>query len=93
MLRELLGSIGERTEIRAPFKCDYGYNIELGAGVFVNYDCVFPDTGRISIGDGTELGPTIRGIPVRAGNTTSSRARSRWGRMFGSGAEPSFVGG
>lgn len=60
IMRELLGGIGERSEIRAPFKCDYGYNIEVGSGVFVNYDCVFLDTGRISIGDGTEIGPAVQ---------------------------------
>lgn len=60
VMRELLGGIGERSEIRTPFKCDYGYNIELGSGIFVNYDCVFLDTGRISIGDGTEIGPAVQ---------------------------------
>lgn len=60
VLRELLGGVGEKTEIKSPFKCDYGYNIELGSGVFANYNCVFLDTGSITIGDGTEMGPEVQ---------------------------------
>lgn len=60
VLRELLGGIGERSELRSPFRCDYGYNIEIGSGVFANYNCVFLDTGRITIGDGSEMGPAVQ---------------------------------
>ena len=41
LLTELLGSVGEGTVVRPPFHCDYGSNIRLGAGVFVNFGCVF----------------------------------------------------
>lgn len=59
VLEGLLGGIGSDSEVKSPFRCDYGYNIELGSGVFVNYGCVFLDTGRIVIGDGTQIGPSV----------------------------------
>jgi hypothetical protein len=40
LLRERLGAVGERAEIRPPFFCDYGFNIRLGHGVFLNFNCV-----------------------------------------------------
>ena len=36
--------------IREPFRCDYGLNISIGEGSFVNFDCVFLDLAPIRIG-------------------------------------------
>ncbi|MDQ0301936.1 sugar O-acetyltransferase [Ancylobacter polymorphus] len=57
LLAEGLGTVGERTGIRPPFHCDYGFNIHLGTGVFLNFDCVILDVVAVHIGDGTEIGP------------------------------------
>ncbi len=59
-LRCLLGGIGADTTIRAPFFCDYGYNIEFGAKVFLNFNCVFLDVCRITVGDGCQIGPGVQ---------------------------------
>ena len=53
LLREQLGAVGEGAVIRPPFHCDYGYNIRLGQGVFLNYNCVILDVAEVHIGDGT----------------------------------------
>ncbi len=58
-LRELLGSVGNSSVVRAPFYCDYGYNIHIGDHCWVNFGCVFLDVGRITIGNGTLLGPGV----------------------------------
>ncbi|MBN9417360.1 MAG: sugar O-acetyltransferase [Candidatus Eremiobacteraeota bacterium] len=60
LLREHLGSVGENVNLRAPFYCDYGYNIELGAGVFLNFNCVILDVVKVSIGAGTQIGPAVQ---------------------------------
>jgi len=57
LLSKLLGSLGAETVVRSPFSCDYGYNLHLGRGVFVNFNCVFLDVLPIRIGDGTQIGP------------------------------------
>ncbi len=56
----LFGGIGAETTIRAPFFCDYGYNLEFGAKVFLNFNCVFLDVCRITIGDGCQIGPGVQ---------------------------------
>lgn len=45
-LRELCP--GVEAMIRAPFYCDYGYNISIGKGSYVNFNCVFLDLGRFA---------------------------------------------
>ncbi len=60
LLRSLLGSVGERVSLRSPFFCDYGYNIHLGDDVFVNFNCVLLDVMSISIGNGTQIGPSVQ---------------------------------
>lgn len=40
-----------------PFYCDYGYNVKLAPGVYINHDATFLDTCEISIGARTLVGP------------------------------------
>jgi maltose O-acetyltransferase len=60
LLIELLGTFGEGTVIKPSFRCDYGYNIQIGRNSFVNYDCVFLDCNRITIGDFVQIGPSVQ---------------------------------
>lgn len=59
-LRALLGSTGEGARIEAPFHCAYGFNIHLGAGVFLNAGCTILDTAPVRIGSGTMFGPNVQ---------------------------------
>ena len=59
-LRELLGSFGEDSNIRPPFRCELGFQIHLGARVFANYGLVCLDTAPITIGDDTQIGPGVQ---------------------------------
>jgi maltose O-acetyltransferase len=60
LLRERLGHVGEDAVIRPPFFCDYGTNIRLGDGVFLNFNCVILDVVEVSIGDRTQIGPAVQ---------------------------------
>jgi maltose O-acetyltransferase len=60
LLLERFAAVGEGAVIRAPFHCDYGYNISLGADVFLNFNCVLLDVVEISIGDLTQIGPAVQ---------------------------------
>ncbi|PPT49685.1 sugar O-acetyltransferase [Xanthomonas arboricola] len=60
LLVERLADVGEGAVIRPPFHCDYGYNIRLGAGVFLNFNCVILDVCEVSIGEGTQVGPAVQ---------------------------------
>lgn len=60
LLSEHLGQVGAVAVIRPPFFCDYGYNIRLGDGVFLNFNCVILDVAEVSIGDRTQIGPAVQ---------------------------------
>ncbi|MCU1323756.1 MAG: maltose acetyltransferase [Acidobacteriaceae bacterium] len=60
VLKTLLGRLGQGAVMRAPFYCDYGYNIFLEDKVFLNFGCVLLDVCRIEIGYGTQIGPAVQ---------------------------------
>ena len=93
LLAELLGSLGEGSDIYPPLQCDYGYNVHLGDRTFLNYGAVLIDTCAIAIGDEVLLGPGVQLLtadhPLDAGlrRTAGSRAgRSRSAPARGSAA-------
>lgn len=45
--------------IEQPIRVDYGYNVKLGQGVFINFDCVIIDTCEVTIGARTLFGPKV----------------------------------
>lgn len=49
--------LNEGTFVVFPFRCDLGFNVHLGKGVIVNYNCTFLDTADITIGDYSKIGP------------------------------------
>lgn len=60
LLGRLLGAMGEGCVIRPPFHCDYGANIRLGRGVFMNFGCVVLDVTTVEIGELTQIGPAVQ---------------------------------
>src|SRR3981081_1542274 len=60
LLSERLGHVGSGAVVRPPFFCDYGYNIRLGIGVFLNFNCVILDVVEVSIGDRTQIEPAVQ---------------------------------
>ncbi|MFI2754496.1 sugar O-acetyltransferase [Cellulomonas sp. P22] len=60
LLEELLGSIGEGTEIRPPFYVDYGTQITIGARCFANFGLTALDVAPITIGDDVQMGPNVQ---------------------------------
>jgi maltose O-acetyltransferase len=60
LLQELLGAIGEDSVVRAPFHCDYGRYVRIGARTFVNFGLVALDAAPITIGDDVQIGPNVQ---------------------------------
>lgn len=80
MLHEMLAEVGEGSYIRPPFHCDYGYNIRLGKGVFLNFNCIILDVVKVTIGDGTQIGP---GVQILAADHPRDPVQRRAGLEFG----------
>ena len=60
LLEELLGSLGEDTELRPPLRVDYGTNLHVGARCFANFGLVALDVAPITIGDDVQIGPDVQ---------------------------------
>jgi maltose O-acetyltransferase len=60
LLKDRLGFVGDGAVIRPPFFCDYGSNIRLGAGAFLNFNCVILDVAEIVIGAAAQIGPSVQ---------------------------------
>ena len=60
VLKELMGAMGENVVIEMPFRCDYGSNIFLGDGVYMNFNCVLLDVCEIRIGARTMFAPNVQ---------------------------------
>lgn len=60
LLEELLESKPRNLYIEPPFYCDYGYNIQLGDNVYMNYNCCILDVSIVKIGDNTMFGPNVQ---------------------------------
>ncbi|WP_182346237.1 sugar O-acetyltransferase [Tomitella gaofuii] len=57
ILKSLLGSLGERTCVMPPLRCDYGAQVHVGDDSFLNYDAILLDCARITIGSSVFIGP------------------------------------
>jgi maltose O-acetyltransferase len=60
MLIEAFGAVGAGVNIRPPFFCDYGYNISIGDGSFMNFNCVVLDVVKVTIGSRTQIGSAVQ---------------------------------
>jgi maltose O-acetyltransferase len=81
LLGERFAAVGEGATIRPPFHCDYGYNISLGRGVFLNFNCVILDVVEVVIGDGTQIGPGVQILTADHPRDPVERATGlEWGK-------------
>lgn len=60
VLAQLLGECGEGVYIKPPLYVDYGFNIAIGAGSFINYGLVALDVAAITIGRDVLIGPNVQ---------------------------------
>lgn len=60
ILGELLGGLGEGSEIRPPIHVDYGKYLTIGSRTFVNYNFTALDVAEITIGDDVQIGPNVQ---------------------------------
>ena len=60
LLSELFGyRVPRSLRVFPPFYTDFGRNISVGEGVFINACCQFQDHGGVTIGDGCQIGHNV----------------------------------
>lgn len=57
ILKEIIGNIHGSITVTLPFRCDYGYNIEVGENFYTNYNCVILDAAKVTFGDNVFIAP------------------------------------
>lgn len=57
LLRQLLGSVGANVEVLSPLMVDYGRNVSVGDGTFVNHGAYLMDGAPVRIGARCFVGP------------------------------------
>lgn len=60
ILQGLFGELGEGSHVRAPLRVDYGTQIHIGPGTFVNYGLTALDVVEIRIGANCQLANDIQ---------------------------------
>ena len=60
LLVELFDTFATGAVLRPSFRCDYGSNISIGEDTFINYDCVFLDCNRITLGREVQIAPRVQ---------------------------------
>ena len=58
-LKKMLGKVGKGANILPPFRCDYGYRIEIGENFFANYNFIVLDGNYVRIGDNVWIAPNV----------------------------------
>lgn len=59
IIKELFSKTGNNFFIEPPFRCDYGYNIEIGENFYSNYNCIILDCAKVTIGNNVFLAPNV----------------------------------
>ncbi|MDO5499719.1 MAG: sugar O-acetyltransferase [Propionibacteriaceae bacterium] len=86
ILADLVGELGENVEIKPPLFVDYGTQLSVGAGTFVNFHLTALDVAPIRIGRDCQVGPNVQLLtPTHPLNPELRRAR--W-----EAAEPITIG-
>lgn len=57
LVRKIVAKIGQDSYIVPPFRCDYGDHVFIGNNTYINYNCCFLDSAKVTIGDYVYMGP------------------------------------
>lgn len=60
LLAEMVASIGHDSVMLPRVQIEYGYNVTIGSGTFLNYDAILLDCGPITIGSHVQIGPRVQ---------------------------------
>ncbi|SFI06277.1 sugar O-acetyltransferase [Halpernia frigidisoli] len=64
LIKPLFGKTKGTFYLEPPFRCDYGFNIEIGKNFYANYNFLVLDAAKVKIGDHVMIGPNVSLITV-----------------------------
>ncbi|MDC6389973.1 sugar O-acetyltransferase [Maribacter sp. PR1] len=93
ILKGLFEHIGNNVWIEAPFFCDYGDNISIGKGTFINMNCILLDNNKISIGENVLIAPHVQIYTASHPLKASERiVENRKGASYLTSSKPVSIG-
>ena len=57
LLKKIIGKTSDKYWIEQPFRCDYGYNIEIGYNFYANHNLILLDCAKVTFGDNVFIAP------------------------------------
>lgn len=74
ILKEITGrEVSSSVQVLTPFNTDFGANIKIGEGVFINKGCMIVDLGGVEIEDNVLIGPRVNLLSVNHPTDIKSR--------------------
>lgn len=64
VFQNLLGKFGKNSVIHSPFRCDFGFNIQIGDHFVGNFNLSILDEAEVTIGDHVMIGPNCSLITI-----------------------------
>ena len=52
--------LGKNVVVDAPFRCDYGFSLNIRDGVWIEAGCVIVDAAEVKICEGAHVGPDVK---------------------------------
>lgn len=93
LLAQLFGAATD-AYVTPPFFCDYGSHVELGDGVYFNFNCVVLDVAKVRIGSRVQCGPGVHIYTASHPMTVAGRrSRLEFGRPVAIGDDVWLGGG
>jgi len=83
VLKENLGSMGEKVWIAKTFNCDNGKNIHIGNNFTGNYNLTILDIREVYIGDNVMIGPQYADHHCRASSFPDGQKKASWNCQAG----------
>lgn len=74
--RQLIENSGKNMFIQPPLMVEYGHNITIGDNFYCNFDAIFLDKAKITIGDNVQIGP--RANFFTAGHPIDAETRNEY---------------
>ena len=59
LIKRLFGKTERMFYVEPPFRCDYGYNIEIGENFYANFNLLILDCAKVRIGDNVFIAPNV----------------------------------
>ena len=81
LMSKLFGGVGDNNIIKSGLNCNYGFNITIGNGCYINYGVTIIDSFEVEIGDNVFIAPHVAICSVTHPNEYKDRRQMIGGKV------------